>query len=92
MKIEPSKMYKTRNNLICEIYKIGENYIFGAVDRGWGWSSVTWKIDGTHESNSELDIVSLWETECPVIQKVIKCECGSATVGSSKHSTWCPKF
>lgn len=23
---------------------------------------------------------------------IVKCECGSEKVGSSRHSNWCPKF
>lgn len=29
-----------------------------------------------------------WET----VEFVIKCECGSEKVGSSRHSHWCPKY
>ena len=41
----------------------------------------------THPADFGVSICN----SCPQ-EKEIKCECGSESVGSPRHSTWCPKF
>jgi hypothetical protein len=61
-------------------------------DSCWQWNSKTQQwIDVTAATgpNDNLDLVKEFER---MVAEPKKCECGSESVGSSKHSTWCQKW
>lgn len=66
--------------LISGIYYITDDDM-----KAWQGKPYIYGIDPGAISFTPDHIVSIPE-------KVTKCECGSEAVGSSAHSTWCPKY
>lgn len=50
----------------------------------------TWSIDNTVICTNPGRNARIILNNMPKINKILKCECGSAAVGSSLHSYWCP--
>lgn len=67
MKIEPGKLYKTRDERKAIIYAVYEKQfepIHGAIYFDNEWNSSTWEQDGSfvcYSNSHEADLISEWE-------------------------------
>ena len=60
--------------------------------KGQQWLDVTANSVGQPSIGDNFDLVKEFERMVELGKKSKKCECGSESVGSSRHSTYCPKW
>lgn len=58
----------------------------------WVWEEAksSWIKGGWSNSDLDLEDIEIEELNWGQKKSVVNCECGSSSVGSSKHSVWCP--